>query len=129
MTFSRVMFSADSPHWATPAALYDALHAEFGFTLDPCPLGGGKDGLSRSWAGERVYCNPPYGRGIGEWLSKGAEADLAVFLLPSRTDTKWFHEFAPLAADVRFLKGRLRFGTATTGAPFPSVVLVFRKGP
>lgn len=124
--FSRVMFSADSPHWATPTDLYDALHAEFGFTFDPCPLGEGTDGLSVSWAGQRVYCNPPYGRGIGDWLAKASEADLAVYLLPSRTDTKWFHAYAPRAADVRFLRGRLTFGTATAPAPFPSLVLVYR---
>lgn len=102
MSLSRVVFSAQSPHHATPEALYRDLDAEFHFTLDPCPLGGGEDGLARSWRGERVYCNPPYGRGVGEWLAKAAEASLAVFLLPARTDTKWWHEYAPQAADGAF---------------------------
>jgi hypothetical protein len=84
------------------------------------------NGLSESWAGKRVYCNPPYGRGVGDWLAKAREAELAVFLLPSRTDTKWWHEYAMKADEIRFLRGRLKFGDAKNGAPFPSVVLVYR---
>jgi hypothetical protein len=115
-------------HWPTPAATYDALHAEFDFTLDPCPLGGGiENGLTRSWAGHRVYCNPPYGRGIDKWLAKATEATLAVYLLPARTDTRWWHDFAMKATEIRFLRGRLKFGNAKQGAPFPSVVLVYRN--
>lgn len=124
----KVLFSSASQHWATPTELYAELDKEFGFTMDPCPLQSlSQDGLKRSWRGERVYCNPPYGRGIGEWLAKAEEAELAVFLLPSRTDTKWWHEHAMKATEIRFLKGRLKFGGATTGAPFPSVVLVYKK--
>ena len=127
------MFSSATAHWPTPAATYAALDAEFRFTLDPCPLGGGDrlimehDGLARSWAGERVYCNPPYGRGIDRWLAKATEADVAVYLLPARTDTAWWHDYAMQASEIRFLRGRLRFGDAKDGAPFPSVVLVYRK--
>lgn len=119
------LFSSASVHWATPTDLYGGLHAEFGFTFDPCPLGGGIDGLSVSWAGQRVYCNPPYGRGVGDWLAKATEAECAVFLLPARTDTKWWHDYAMKADEIRFLKGRLKFGNAKNSAPFPSVVLVY----
>ena len=119
------LFSSASEHWATPANVYAALDDEFGFTLDPCPLGETNGGLTRSWSGERVYCNPPYGRGVGDWLAKAREADLSVFLLPARTDTRWWHEHAMRADEIRFLRGRLRFGDAKAGAPFPSVVLVF----
>jgi site-specific DNA-methyltransferase (adenine-specific) len=108
--------------------VYDALHYEFGFDFDPCPIGGDAlgDGLTVSWAGRRVYCNPPYGPRIGEWLAKAREATLAVFLLPARTDTGWWHEFALKADEIRFVKGRLKFGDAKNSAPFPSVILVYR---
>jgi hypothetical protein len=123
---NRVLFKSANQHWQTPDDLYSALNAEFQFNLDPCP-NGATDGLTRSWKGKRVYCNPPYGRSVGEWLAKAVEATLAVYLLPSRTDTKWWHEHAMKATEIRFLRGRLKFKGATTGAPFPSVVLVFRS--
>lgn len=128
---NRSLFSAASDRWATPAAVYSALDAEFHFDFDPCPLDGEGDGLSPlfcEWRGKRVFCNPPYGPKIGEWLKRGREAEIAVFLLPARTDTRWFHTLVlPHASEIRFLRGRLKFGGATTGAPFPSVVIVFRK--
>jgi hypothetical protein len=117
--------------YATPRALYAALDREFAFTLDPCPLGhegglwGTSDGLERSWAGERVYCNPPYGKEIPDWLAKHAEAELAVYLLPAKVDTRWWHRYAPSATEIRFLRGRLKFNDGPHPAPFPSVVLVF----
>jgi site-specific DNA-methyltransferase (adenine-specific) len=77
--------------------------------------------------GRRVFCNPPYGRGIGDWLAKAREADVAVYLLPSRTDTQWWHEHAMKADEIRFIRGRLKFGDATNSAPFPSAILVYRK--
>jgi site-specific DNA-methyltransferase (adenine-specific) len=125
------LFSSATGKWATPAAVYEALDAEFAFTLDPCPMDDAErimetDGLARSWRGERVFCNPPYGKGIGGWLAKAREADAAVFLLPSRTDTAWWHDYAVNADEIRFIRGRLKFGGAANGAPFPSVVLVFR---
>ena len=123
---NRVLFSSANQHWATPRALYLALDAEFGFTYDPCPLAPSGDGLATSWKGKRVYCNPPYGRGVERWLAKAREAELAVFLLPARTDTKWWHEHAMKADEIRFLRGRLRFGNAENVAPFPSVVLVYK---
>lgn len=124
------LFSSSSDRWATPAALYDALNCEFKFDLDPCPLDGTTDGLAplfSNWRGRWVFCNPPYGPGIRNWKLRGLEARLAVFLLPARTDTNWFHELAlPFACEIRFLRGRLRFGDARAGAPFPSLLVVFQ---
>lgn len=127
----RALFSAQTGKWSTPSALYDALDKEFRFTLDPCPMDDAErimehDGLARLWDGERVFCNPPYGRGIWRWLDKAREADVAVYLLPSRTDTTWFHEYALKADEIRFLRGRLHFG-GKGPAPFPSVILVYRR--
>lgn len=123
----RVLFSQASDRWATPIAVYDALHAEFRFDFDPCPLDGSNDGLATSWVGKRVFCNPPYGPGIADWLKRGLEADLAVFLIPARTDTRWFHSLVlPNASEIRFLRGRLKFGDAKKDAPFPSMVVVFK---
>lgn len=121
----ELMFSCESEHWNTPKELLTALDADFHFTLDPCPSGG-DGGLALSWKGHRVYCNPPYGRGVDRWLAKHTEADVSVYLLPSRTDTKWFHKYAPLAC-VRFLRGRLCFndGPKLARAPFPSCLLIF----
>ena len=125
---NRALFSNATEHWSTPRAVYEALDREFMFTLDPCPLGGGMhEGLTRSWANERVFCNPPYGPGIIKWIRKSKEAALAVYLLPARTDTAWWHGWALLAEEVRFIKGRLKFGNSKNSAPFPSVVLVFRN--
>ena len=125
-----VLFSSAREKWATPPDFYKKLDAEFHFTLDPCPIGwqpSDPDGREISWAGHRVYCNPPYGRGVGRWLAKAYEAEVAVYLLPSRTDTRWWHEHSPRASEIRFVKGRLYFGDGTGPAPFPSVVLVYRR--
>lgn len=127
----RGMMSSASVEWATPRTLYATLNAEFNFDFDPCPLGGTENGLAtlfQSWNGRRVFCNPPYGRGLAKWLERGLEADLAVFLVPARTDTRWFHDIVlPKAAEIRFLTGRLYFGDAEDKrAPFPSMVVIFR---
>jgi site-specific DNA-methyltransferase (adenine-specific) len=132
MRGAPALFSAQTGKWATPKAVYAALDAEFHFTLDPCPMDDAErimeqDGLARSWTGERIFCNPPYGRGVWRWLAKAREAECAVYLLPSRTDVAWFHDYALGADEIRFLRGRLTFGEATSPAPFPSVVLVFRS--
>lgn len=136
-----MLFSSASDRWATPPDVYEALDKEFEFDFDPCPLDGEVDGLSplfSEWKGKRVfcnppfkrvYCNPPYGPGIGKWLMRGLEADVAVFLIPARTDTRWFHEIVlPNAREIRFIKGRLKFGGATFNAPFPSMIVVFERG-
>lgn len=126
-----VHFSSASDRWATPSDLYAALNAEFHFNFDPCPLEGEGDGLAPlfcEWRGKRVFCNPPYGPQIKDWLVRGLEAAVAVFLVPSRTDTKWFHEIVlPTATEIRFVKGRLKFGGAKNCAPFPSMIVVFTE--
>ena len=122
------LFSSLTPHWATPKALYKQLDEEFHFTDDPCPLHG-SGGLIRSW-GKRTYVNPPYGRKITPWIQKGLEESqkgkVIVFLLPSRTDTKWFQDLIlPNAKDIRFIRGRLRFNDIKRPAPFPSMIVIF----
>ena len=121
-----VHFSSASEHWATPKAVYAALDAEFHFDYDPCPLHSEADGLQVNWGGHRVFCNPPYGPAIRKFLDKAAEAQIAVFLIPARTDTRWFHEIVlPFASEIRFIKGRLKFGDAKNSAPFPSMIVIF----
>jgi site-specific DNA-methyltransferase (adenine-specific) len=127
---SRVLFSSASEEWSTPDDVYAALDAEFGFNFDPCPLGGGIDGTDQlfcEWRGKRIFCNPPYGPKVRPFLERAKEADLAVFLLPARTDTRWFHEIVlSHATEIRFIKGRLKFGGAKNNAPFPSMIVVFK---
>lgn len=126
-----VLFKSQTVEWPTPRAVYDALDAEFHFDFDPCPIDGTQDGLASlfcSWTGRRVFCNPPYGPEIRKWIERGFDAELAVYLIPARTDTRWFHELViPRATEIRFIKGRLKFGDATTGAPFPSMLVIFRS--
>jgi hypothetical protein len=108
-----------------------ALMDEFHFDDDPCPLGG-FDGLMKEW-GKRVYMNPPYGRRIKEWFEKGilemdsGRTELIVWLLPARTDTRWFHDLVlPKAREIRLLRGRLYFNDGGP-APFPSMIVVWKK--
>ena len=130
----KTMASHASWEWPTPKAFYDALNAEFHFDFDPCPLGGEVDGRStlfQSWKGKRVFCNPPYGPEIPKFIVRGPEADLAVFLVPARTDTRWFHEIClPMATEIRFIKGRLRNeGKPNSNPwPFPCMVVIFDNG-
>ncbi len=129
---NKVLFSSKSPHWPTPKFLLNELNQEFNFDFDPCPLGesenDGSAPLFTSWEGKRVFCNPPYNKGITRFLERSCEADIAVFLLPARTDTKWFHDIVlPNATEIRFVKGRLRFGDAKDSAPFPSMIVIFHK--
>lgn len=119
-------------HEKTPDGFYNQLNDEFHFDFDPCPLNGETDGLVINW-GKRVYANPPYGKEIQRWLHKAigeienGRTELAVFLLPAYTDVKWFHEIVlPLASEIRFIKGRLKFGTHNNTAPFASMVVIFK---
>jgi site-specific DNA-methyltransferase (adenine-specific) len=114
-------------HYRTPRHVYAALDAEFRFDLDPCPLSEAPllDGLSESWAGRRVFCNPPYSD-IRPWLARAREAAVAVYLVPAKTDTIWWHDHALKADEIRFIKGRLVFPPSTDRAPFPSAVLIYR---
>lgn len=124
---SRVVFSSVSDHWSTPADTYADLDREFSFNDDPCVLGG-TGGLDREW-GSRTFCNPPYSK-IADWVAYGhAQSKLGktvVMLVPSRTETRWWHEHVMRASEIRFIRGRLKFSGHKHNAPFPSVVVVFR---
>ena len=125
---NRGLFSSASEHWETPREVYDELDKEFHFNDDPCPLHG-EGGLNREW-GSSTFMNPPYGREITKWLKKAYEESqkgkTVVCLIPSRTDTRWWHNYVMRAEEIRFLRGRLKFGGAVNSAPFPSCVVVFR---
>ena len=123
--------TSGNEEWETPQSLFDELNAEHHFTLDPCSTDENAkcakhytredDGLSKSWEGETVFCNPPYGRNIGEWVGKCAEeAEHAkiVLLIPARTDTAYFHDYIyrQPGVSVEFLRGRLKFERG--GSPF-----------
>lgn len=135
------MFSTGKVEWSTPQNFYDNLNREFHFTLDPCATDENHkcekyytkeaNGLLQDWSGETVFCNPPYGRKItGEWVKKcfdeSHHCKNIVMLIPARTDTKWFRQYIyHKAKEVRFIKGRLKFGGCKDAAPFPSMVVVF----
>ncbi len=136
------LFSSATDEWATPQSLFDELNKEFRFELDVCASRENakcechfrreQDGLSQAWRrfATAAWMNPPYGRKIGEWVRKAYEESrlgvTVVCLLPARTDTKWWHDFVLPYGEVRFIKGRLRFGNAKHSAPFPSAIVVFR---
>lgn len=135
----NIHFSSKSNDWSTPKEFFDTLNKEFKFNLDPCASNENAkcinyftkeiDGLSKSWDGFNVFCNPPYGREIGKWVKKASEAKrgVVVMLIPARTDTKYFHEFIYNKAEIRFLKGRLKFGGVRNSAPFPSMLVIFKN--
>ena len=134
---TQVMFSSETDMWGTPLDFFRALDAEFHFTLDVCATGENakcaeyftpeQDGLKQDWKGV-CWCNPPYGREIGKWVRKAAESQATVvMLLPARTDTTWFHDYIYGKAEIRFIRGRLKFGDSKNSAPFPSMIAVFNK--
>lgn len=135
-----LMFSSEDMTWATPQDFFDKLDKEFHFTLDPCCVTETakcdtyftpkEDGLKQSWQGHTVFMNPPYGRAIGDWLKKAYGESLqqstkVVCLIPSRTDTKYWHDYCMKASEIRFVKGRLKFGGSKNSAPFPSAIVIF----
>ncbi len=136
--FNRSLFSSTRLDYATPKALYQALDAEFRFAVDVCAeakntknlhfyLGG--SGLLMDWESP-AYMNPPYGRQIGKWIEKAYKESLrgkiVVALLPSRTDTRWWHDYVMMANDIRFIRGRLHFDERGP-APFPSAIIIWNK--
>lgn len=135
---TSLMFSSKTDLWSTPQDFFDKLNQEFNFTLDPCATDDNhkckkyfttKDnGLSQSWDNEIVFMNPPYGREIGKWVAKASKVvgGVVVCLLPSRTDTRWFHDYIYGRAEIRFIRGRLKFGGCINSAPFPSMIVIFR---
>lgn len=137
----NVHFSSQSNEWSTPQDFYEKINKEFLFTLDVAATKKNtktrkfyskqKNGLSKTWDKEIVWCNPPYGREIGKWVKKASEArgGLVVMLIPARTDTKYFHEYIYQKpnVEIRFIKGRLKFGGHKNSAPFPSMVVIFKN--
>ena len=135
----NVHFSSNSNEWATPQDFYDKYNLEWNFTLDPCcthenakcakHYTQAEDGLKQDWSGDRVWMNPPYGREIGIWMKKAYEESLkgaiVVCLVPARTDTAWWHNYA-VKGEVRFIRGRLKFGGHTNSAPFPSALVILK---
>ena len=134
-----LMFSSATDQWATPQHFFNDWNALFCFTLDVCADASNAkcpryfdreaDGLRQDWGQDRCWMNPPYGREIGRWVRKAYEESrkgaTVVCLLPARTDTAWWHDYVIEHAQVAFIRGRIKFGDAKSGAPFPSAVAVF----
>jgi phage N-6-adenine-methyltransferase len=142
---TELMFSSNKDDWGTPIKIIQDLENKCGkFTLDVCANSKNakceryftkeQDGLKQSWQGEVCWMNPPYGRiETGKWIKKAHEecqtGNCVVFaLLPARTDTKWFHEYVYKNYSFSLLKGRIKFEGAKHGAPFPSMIVIFRVG-
>lgn len=138
---TKVLFSSKEEKWATPQDFFDKLNDEFHFTLDAAASPDNakcanyfteeQDGLVQSWGGHTVWCNPPYCRKTGLWVKKAYEEHqrtgcTVVMLLPSRTDVRWFHDYILGKAEIRFIKGRLKFGGSKNSAPFANIVVIYR---
>lgn len=149
-TANQGMFTSTTDDWPTPRRLFDALNAEFAFDLDPCASDQNAkcaryftvadDGLARRWQGS-VFMNPPYGRGIGDWVAKAwreaRKGATVVCLIPARCDTEYWHDYVMQASEIRFIRGRIHFDSerqrareangesVAHNAPFPSAVVVF----
>lgn len=142
MTVNKVLFSSNSDEWATPPEIFEQLDAEFHFNLDVCATDHNHkcanyftkadDGLKKFLGGWRVFCNPPYSQ-ISSWVKKAYEEShkpgtVIVLLIPARTDTRYFQEYIYHRAEIRFIKGRLKFGDSKNSAPFPSMLAIYRAG-
>ena len=131
----------DMAEWSTPQDLYDVLDAEFHFTLDVCASWTNTkcptffteedDGLSLEWYGT-CWMNPPYGDEIAVWMRKAlseahkTDGPTVVCLVPALVDTEWWWDTC-IHGEIRFIRGRLKFGGSPTPAPFPSAVVVFPR--
>jgi phage N-6-adenine-methyltransferase len=141
---NQVLMSSKKMNWRTPQDFFDNLNKEFNFTLDPCAddknhkcldyFTEEENGLKHSWQGSTAFVNPPYGREIGKWVKKCYEESLkpntkVVMLIPSRTDTTYFHDYILGKAEIRFLKGRIKFwdddNNPQDPAPFPSMLVIY----
>jgi len=142
-----LMFSSNKDDWETPQTFFDELDKEFNFTLDAAATEENSkcrlylwDAFKGDWKGS-VFCNPPYGKMTGKFIERGysefikKNCSLLVFLVPARTDTKWFHEYCYCpntkhTPEIRFLKGRLKFeingAPCKHAAPFPSMLVIYR---
>lgn len=148
------MFSSKNNNWCTPKDLFDSLHKEFRFTLDFAATATSTkckefytpemDALKQFPVTKSIWCNPPYGRAVGQWVKKiyetqfTGDCQIAVMLLPARTDTRWFHQYILGKSEIRFIKGRLKFiameqssnkQLSMSPAPFPSMIVIFGHKP
>ena len=137
---TNLMFSSQTDNWATPRDFFDILNDEFGFNLDPCAddinhkcdryFTIKENGLLQDWGNSIVFCNPPYGKVLKDWVRKCYESSrqgaLVVMLIPARTDTSYFHDYIYGKAEIRFIRGRLKFGSSKNSAPFPSMLVIYR---
>lgn len=137
MSINKALLSSNTCEWETPQLFFDALNAEYHFDVDVCATANNakceryytkeQDGLSQQWKGV-CWMNPPYGREIGKWMRKAYESSLygatVVCLVPARTDTAWWHDYA-MKGEVEFVRGRLKFGGSKANAPFPSAIVTF----
>lgn len=139
----KALFSSNSSEWETPSEIFDPLNEEFHFDLDVCATKENAkvyhyyaDAFHWPWSGV-CWMNPPYERGpdgIIRWMEKAywavrerGEANVVVCLVPARTDTKWWHEYAMRATEIRLLRGRIKFVGAPSSAPFPSAIIIFTR--
>jgi len=145
----ELMFATGNVVASTPQDFFDDMNYEFGpFDVDVCALPENAkckhylspemDGLSWDWRG-MCWMNPPYGREISKWVEKASKSasesyeTTVVCLLPARTDTRWWHEYIwdeklhrpRRGVEIRYVRGRLKFGGSKNGAPFPSAVVIF----
>ena len=137
----KAMISSKTNEWETPQDLFDELNKEFSFTLDPCATDKNakcskyytkkENGLNQSWNEEVVFMNPPYGGSTGLWIKKACEESkqgaIVVCLIVSSTDRSYWHDYIfPYASEIRFLRGRIKFGDAKSTAPFASAIIIFK---
>jgi len=138
---NKGLFTSNKPDWETPQEFFDKLDEEFDFRLDVCASEENRkcdkyyskeqDALKQNWSNDELYwkwMNPPYGREIGQWIKKANEERNVVALLPARTDTRWFWDYIynKSNVEIRFIKGRLKFGGSKNSAPFPSMIIIFK---
>ena len=140
MAINKGLFTSNTDLWSTPQEFFDKLNEEFAFELDVCADDSNHkvnkyftketNGLEQDWYPNICWMNPPYGREIKHWVKKAYEESLkgavVVCLLPARTDTSWWHDYVMKSNDIRFIRGRLKFGNSQNSAPFPSAVVVFK---
>ena len=139
---TQLMFSAKTDDWRTPEDMLRELNKEFNFDFDPCPLDASFNGLTMDvLSGSCMFVNPPYSHSGSKgkkgkpgytkgWVEKCHEewqkGKTIVLLIPSRTDTAYFHDFILGKAEIRFVRGRLKFSGHHNPAPFPSMLAIFR---
>ena len=139
---NKGLFTSKTPEWETPQDFFDKVNEEFNFGIDVCAnkentkcshyFNKETDALKQDWSLEEYgywkWMNPPYGRVIKDWIKKASEERKVVALLPARTDTRYFHDYIYKKpnVEIRFIKGRLKFGGSKNSAPFPSMLCIFR---